>query len=236
MPHDLTPKQQRFVQEYLIDLNATQAALRAGYSERTAKSIGQENLTKPAVKTAIQQAMQDRSKRTEITQDDVLQLWWSVATADPNELIQYRRTCCRHCHGEGHAFQWLDEDEFLKAVRHATETEGAILPTDEGGYGFDPRLDPVRTCPKCSGEGHGGVFASDTRKLTGGAKLLYDGVKVTVGGFEVKMQDRAKALENVARHLGMFKDRVEVTGKDGGPIVTKQQRDAAVAAALAADT
>ena len=64
---NLTPKQQRFVEEYLIDLNATQAAIRAGYSEKTAKEIGSENLTKPNIAKAIQEA---QSKRTEETQID----------------------------------------------------------------------------------------------------------------------------------------------------------------------
>jgi phage terminase small subunit len=50
---DLTPKQQKFVEEYLIDLNATQAAIRAGYSEHTASSIGHENLSKPEIQEAI---------------------------------------------------------------------------------------------------------------------------------------------------------------------------------------
>ena len=68
----LTPKQQRFVDEYLIDLNATQAAIRAGYSEKTAYSIGDENLKKPDIKKAIEQAQQERQKRTLVTQDDVI--------------------------------------------------------------------------------------------------------------------------------------------------------------------
>ena len=68
----LTPKQQRFVDEYLIDLNATQAAIRAGYSEKTAYSIGDENLKKPEIKKAIEQAQQERQKRTLVTQDDVI--------------------------------------------------------------------------------------------------------------------------------------------------------------------
>ena len=62
----LTPKQQRFVEEYLIDLNATQAAIRAGYSEKTAFSIGVENLKKPLVWDAIQQARGERSEKTGI--------------------------------------------------------------------------------------------------------------------------------------------------------------------------
>ena len=49
----LTPKQERFVQEYLIDLNATQAAIRAGYSQRTARQIGDENLSKPDIRAAV---------------------------------------------------------------------------------------------------------------------------------------------------------------------------------------
>lgn len=54
----LTDKQQRLVDEYLIDLNATQAAIRAGYSEKTAKEIGSENLTKPNIAKAIEEAIQ----------------------------------------------------------------------------------------------------------------------------------------------------------------------------------
>ena len=68
----LTPKQQRFVDEYLIDLNATQAAIRAGYSEKTAYSIGDENLKKPEIKKAIEQEQKERQKRTLVTQDDVI--------------------------------------------------------------------------------------------------------------------------------------------------------------------
>ena len=68
----LTAKQAAFVAEYLIDLNATQAAIRAGYSEKAAKAIGAENLTKPDVQEAIKEAMQARAERTEITQDKVL--------------------------------------------------------------------------------------------------------------------------------------------------------------------
>lgn len=68
----LTPKQQRFVEEYLIDLNATQAAIRAGYSEKTANEQGARLLANVSVSEAVQSAMADRSKRTEITADYVL--------------------------------------------------------------------------------------------------------------------------------------------------------------------
>ena len=69
----LTPKQARFVEEYLVDLNATQAAIRAGYSARTANRIGPENLSKPVIAEAIQIAQLARSERTQITVDKVLE-------------------------------------------------------------------------------------------------------------------------------------------------------------------
>lgn len=58
----LTAKQKRFCDEYLIDLNATQAAIRAGYSKKTARAIANENLTKPAIKEYINQRMEEKEK------------------------------------------------------------------------------------------------------------------------------------------------------------------------------
>ncbi len=69
----LTPKQHRFVEEYLIDLNATKAAGRARYSEKTARQIGSENLSKPAIQEAISRAKRDRSEATKIDAEYVLQ-------------------------------------------------------------------------------------------------------------------------------------------------------------------
>ena len=68
----LTPKQQRFVDEYLIDLNATQGAIRAGYSPKTAEQQGFQLLKKTSVSEAIEQAQKERQKRTLVTQDDVI--------------------------------------------------------------------------------------------------------------------------------------------------------------------
>ncbi len=68
----LTPKQQRFVEEYLIDLNATQAAIRAGYSKKNADKIGSQLLGKTRVAASIREAQEKRTRRTEITADYVL--------------------------------------------------------------------------------------------------------------------------------------------------------------------
>lgn len=82
----MTPKQTLFVQEYLVDANATQAAIRAGYSARTARSIGEENLTKPDIAAAIDKAMLERAARTGITAERVVQELANLAFFDPADL------------------------------------------------------------------------------------------------------------------------------------------------------
>ena len=83
----LTPKQQRFVDEYLVDLNATQAAIRAGYSPKTATAIASENLAKPSISAAIACAMAERSKRTGITQDRILEELAKVAFIKLTDIV-----------------------------------------------------------------------------------------------------------------------------------------------------
>ena len=68
----LTPRQRRFVDEYLVDLNGTQAAIRAGYSQKTARQIGQKLLTKVDIQQAISAAQAARQERTELTADEVI--------------------------------------------------------------------------------------------------------------------------------------------------------------------
>ena len=83
----LTPKQQVFVDEYLIDLNATQAAIRAGYSEKTAHSIGHENLSKPEIVDAITHAKAERSKRTQVTSDMVIAELAKIGFSDLRNVL-----------------------------------------------------------------------------------------------------------------------------------------------------
>lgn len=68
----LTARQSKFIDEYMVDLNATQAAIRAGYSAKTAGQIGDENLKKPEIQKFLSVRIKDREKRTELTQDKVL--------------------------------------------------------------------------------------------------------------------------------------------------------------------
>lgn len=83
----MTPKQRKFVDEYLIDTNATQAAIRAGYSPKTAAFIASENLKKPYISREIELAMNERSERTKVTADRVVKEAASVAFLDPAALF-----------------------------------------------------------------------------------------------------------------------------------------------------
>jgi len=85
-PRELTPKQQSFVEEYLVDLNATQAAIRAGYSGKTARQTGAENLSKPAIKAAIAHHRTERCERTKVDADWVLH---ELATLAKANILDY---------------------------------------------------------------------------------------------------------------------------------------------------
>lgn len=82
----LTPKQQRFVEEYIVDFNATQAAIRAGYSQKTAQEIGSENLSKPIIAEAIAKLTKQLTKITGLTVERTLQEVARLAYADPRKL------------------------------------------------------------------------------------------------------------------------------------------------------
>ncbi|HHW1969401.1 TPA: terminase small subunit [Pseudomonas aeruginosa] len=84
----LTKKQRLFVDEYLIDLNATQAAIRAGYSTRLATEIGYQLLQRPEVAQAIQAAMAERSKRTEVEADYVIRRLREIDEMDVLDILE----------------------------------------------------------------------------------------------------------------------------------------------------
>ena len=83
----LTKKQKQFVEEYLIDLNATQAAIRAGYSPNTANEQGSQNLAKLSIKNAIDRAIAERSKRTGVNADRIVLELAKIAFVNPTDVI-----------------------------------------------------------------------------------------------------------------------------------------------------
>ena len=159
---NLTPKQQRFVEEYLIDLNATQAAIRAGYSEKTAKVIAAQNLSKLNVQEAIEEA---QSKRAEQTQIDAAYVLRRLVEIDQMDVLD------------------IMDDQM--------------------------KIRPVNEWPKVWRQ-----YVVNLENLE-----LSDGE----GCFKkIKWPDKVKNLELLGKHVsvGAFKDKVEHTGKDGGPIET----------------
>ena len=212
----LRGKQQRFVNEYLIDRNATQAAIRAGYSSKTAGSIGDENLKKPEIKKAIDIAENDLAERNKITQDRVLNRLWEMAQADPNELQRFIRVNCRYCWGLNHDYQWT-KGEYQTALHHAQITE-AKEPTCEGGLSFDRLKAPNPECPECRGQGVGYTYIADTTRVSEQAKLIYAGIKETQHGIEIKMHDQLGALIKAGQHIGMFKERIEHANDPENPL------------------
>lgn len=146
----MTKKQKRFIEEYLIDLNATQAAIRAGYSPDTAKSIGSENLTKPDIQARIAKAMAERSRRTGVNADRVVMELAKIAFVNANDVI--------------------DAETATLKPDAALEDTAAIQSVKVKTFGED-------------------------------------GLER-----EIKMADKLKALELLGKHLGMFKDKVELSG------------------------
>lgn len=212
----LRGKQQRFVDEYLIDRNATQAAIRAGYSARTAEQMGYQLLQKTSVQEAIAKGEAELAERNKITQDKVLNLLWDMATADPNELIKYVRVNCRYCWGEDHYYQWT-KGEYHNAC-YTAKVNQKPKPDCDGGFGFDKTKEPNPDCPECRGEGFGYTHVSDTTRVSSKAKLLYAGIKENQYGVEIKMNDQFAAAIKAGQHIGMFKERVEHSNDPENPL------------------
>lgn len=171
----LTPKQKAFVEEYLIDLNATQAAIRAGYSKKTAYRTGADNLIKPQIQSEIQKAMKEREKRTEITQDKVIKELAAIA--------------------------------FANGVDFAQVVEEPLI--INGSYVMNPDTGELKK--------HEVVKIVPTDKLPEEKQKAISGIKETKFGIEVATCDKVRALELLGKHLGMFKEKIEVSGSINNP-------------------
>lgn len=153
----LTEKQKRFCEEYLIDLNATQAAIRAGYSPKNAKNIGSENLAKPDIRARIDKAIAERSKRTGVTADRVVRELAKIAFVNATDVIDTQR------------------GEVLKnASREDTACISAVRVKTKIGEDFTETEREIRLCDKTKAlellGKHLGMF-SDNVKLSAEARV-----------------------------------------------------------------
>ena len=227
----LTVKQEKFVQGLFAGLSQREAYREAypssvNWTDNTVDVKACQAAATDKIKLRLKELQDEFKERNMVTAEKILQKWWDIVEADPNDIIHIRRVCCRYCFGIDFQYQWRDEAEYERACQNAIaialEAEKVpVLPSNAGGYGFDKLLRPHPKCPWCSGEGKEEVHVEDTRFLPPKAKALFAGVKVTQAGIEIKFHDQAKAMENAAKHLGMFVERKEITGADGGPIIVK---------------
>ena len=139
----LTAKQQRFVDEYLIDLNATQAAIRVGYSKKTADQQASRLLTNVKVREYLAQRQADRANRTEITQDMVLKELAKIGFSDIRKIVRWGETQVRMVDGEDdgpedmvpyHGLALIDSTEI------DDNTAGAIAEVSQGRDGLKVKL------------------------------------------------------------------------------------------------
>lgn len=183
----LNAKQRRFVDEYLIDLNATQAAIRAGYSAKTAGQIGERLLKKVEIQSLLAERMKAREKRTEITQDRVLAELAKIGFSDIRKVVQWGNT----------------------------EVRVNVSGGEDGAQ------------PEKMVEVYHGLCLKAADEIDDSTAAAIAEVSQGREGIKVKLHDKRAALVDIGRHLGMFKDKVEVTGKDGGPVqhteITKEE-------------
>lgn len=224
MADELNAKQKAFCEEYMLDYNGTQAANRAGYSEKTARQMAAENLTKPAIKKYIFELEKKRAEELEVTKAMILEHWWNVASADPNDIVSMKLYNCRYCYGIGHEYQWISETEWQVACEKAASYKRPKKPpSNAGGYGFRVKKAPNPDCPICDGDGHRKIEFKDTTNRN--ARFLFAGIEETIAGIKIRFRDQDGALTNLARAHGLFIDRTELTGKDGKPIEYKDRTE-----------
>lgn len=170
---ELTPKQAQFVREYLIDLNATQAAIRAGYSLAMAEQASRELLQKPTIKAAVDVAKLQRAQKTGVTAERVLKEMERMAFYDPISLIEIVRDALPDEISEG--VELSDDGKVITGLRSAQDIK--YLPEDVRraivGWGYDRNQN-----------------------------------------FTIKLADKSKALDQLARHLSLYNDKLTVEGVD----------------------
>ena len=191
---DLTEREAQFVTHYLECRDKYEAYRKAGYTggDRAARMLFRKIPVARAINRGIEQMQQD----VILSAQEILRHWHEIAVADPGEISQMRRVCCRYCWGENFFYQWRDVEEYDKAAAKAS-ADGKKEP-EYGGLGFLPNDDPNPDCPRCAGEGIEDVFQADTRDVVGPARRLIAGVKKTKFGIEVMTRDQDAALKNLA--------------------------------------
>jgi phage terminase small subunit len=217
----LPPKREAFAQHYAAYGNAT-AAYRAAFDAshmkvRSVREMGYQTAHEPAVRARVRELLAQAAEGATISARARMMRLQLITEADPGELVSVVAEACRWCNGKGHAYQWVDFEEYLAALSVATaknEERTAKgqrprpLPSDDGGYGYDPQAEPHEDCPRCKGEGMQRVRVTPTDKLSPSARALLKGIRQKPDGtIEVHMHDAVAASDQLNRMQGVYVDK-----------------------------
>ena len=208
----LSASEERFAEEYLIDLNGTHAYMRAcpGTNAKSARTLGARMLAKVGVAQKVAVLKQERSGRLQLESDQVLRVVSDIYFCDTRELVGYWVGSCRYCWGQGHRFQRtdgeLDHDRDAHEEKQDANADGKATRAfnEKGGGEFQAGRKPNPDCPSCAGAGQGRAVINDTRTLSAAARALYAGVKEGKDGVEVKIHDKLTAGDKLFRHMGLY--------------------------------
>lgn len=196
----LTQKQRKFVLAYLSNgFNATQAAIVAGYSRKTARSIGAENLTKPDIKAAIKEKMDEMA----MPANEVLARVSAIAALDVSPYIRHTLAVKAQPKDKRVSYGDYDDEEDEDDDEEDGEQEGDIVTGQDGR--------PYEVVPAQP-------FVDADAMIRDGMGWAIKGIKKTKAGTNVELFDKAAALQSLMKHHGLLVERQEVTGKDGKPI------------------
>lgn len=228
-PSDLNPNQRSFVEHLLASepRNQTHAYARAyGVEPRVAGANAARLMKDPRIKAAIAAADAERGERMKLTADELTKELARVVRADPRELMEVRRGCCRYCWGEGFKYQrtpaeW--ERDLEAYMREQRGNKKAGLESDDlglafkpqGGLGYNRTREANEDCPECFGEGVSYTLVKDSRTVSDAAARLFVGIKETKDGLEIKTRAVDKSIELAMRNLGLLGEGDK--GKDGTP-------------------
>lgn len=207
----------RFIDEYMIDLNGTQAAIRAGYSVKSAQPQASRLLSNVMVQAAISQRQHERRERLGLEADTVYKYVHGIATVDTNELVENRIDACRYCWGKDNRYQFTRsemerrEEEYNEECEAAAAAGGDMPQFDEkGGTGFNPKEGPNPECMECFGDGVAKIIMKDSSQMSPQARMAYGGTKPGKFGPEMVIYERTKALDMLARHEGFYNDKLDL--------------------------
>jgi phage terminase small subunit len=216
----LTPAEEAFARLFVMYNNATRAYIEA-YAYEGKRAVARQyawaTINKPHVRARVREYESAAAAATVIDYAAILEHDRAIVEGfkHADQITQRIYQCCRYCHGEQHKFQWVDFEEYLHALQRCDDENAKRrefkqrelpVPSDLGGYGYDPNNEPNLFCPRCEGRGHAVDIIADTTKLEGPARAIVKGIKVTSTGTEVLLHDVDKAKERLLRAGGILKD------------------------------